>query len=84
MHSFVRSFMKNAEDNNNAGRGLPVFRDPNSGQINAPDSGYHSGQMSGLDMETFEADMVDQQASVIRPVASDKNLLATVSRCEDP
>lgn len=87
VHSFVRSFSKKQEAGGD-NHGLPIFRDPNSGQVNAPDSGYHSGHHSGhssdLDLDTLESEAgLRTTTSVIRPSVSNKNLLASVNRCDD-
>ncbi|KAH7067116.1 hypothetical protein FB567DRAFT_259816 [Paraphoma chrysanthemicola] len=65
---------------------LPAVRDPNSDRVDpnvVSDSGYESGELTGLSLGTIDVESQSNRRSGVRPVASDKSLLATVSRCDD-
>ncbi|KAF2853633.1 hypothetical protein T440DRAFT_312956 [Plenodomus tracheiphilus IPT5] len=91
LYTFFRTqFLTKRKSGNNVA--FPAIRDPNSGQVNhnahgqPPDSGYYSGQLSNFSLEELNAERDAQKASVghsVRPVASDKSLLISASRCSD-
>jgi hypothetical protein len=85
MHTFIRKVT--GKHHPQAPANFPVVRDPNSDQIDPnvlSDSGYHSGQITGITLDTIDVESQHESvAQSVRPVASDKNLLVTTSRCDD-
>lgn len=78
VHSFfVRTFIKKTDHDN---RDLHAVRDPNSGRVIVSDSGYHSAELSAMDLETIGSEDHEYSPSTIRAMASDKNLLASAKR----
>lgn len=71
---------------------FPAIRDPNSDLIghvqplHEPDSGYYSGRVSNMSLETIDTPgdaHTHHSVHSVRLKASDKNLLVSASRCSD-
>ncbi|KAF2177982.1 hypothetical protein K469DRAFT_601172 [Zopfia rhizophila CBS 207.26] len=76
--------------------GFPAVQDPNSDRIDQnipgslPESGYYPGEISNFSLGTIDNTPKDRHVHVtadhvsgVRPAASDKSLLTTISRCND-
>lgn len=75
---------------------FPAVQDPNSDRAGQnipdsfPDSGYHSGLVSDFSLGTIDNPQTGNHVTVtahdtqsIRPAASDKSLVTSVTRCSD-
>lgn len=64
---------------------FPAARDPNSDRVDAnvvSDSGYHTGA-THVSLGTMEVEGQTDESLSVRPMASDKSLLVTTSRCDN-